>query len=457
MFERGLAVDLLIRSDLSSVTSTANPMPDDFFVFIRYPIDKLGKTLDDPFISSPSELSPAWLRHLEMQLAMQEEKVRSSPHFDEEKPPKDFTEFRWTLFRVLVALGNYYGFVTLRTPPTDGPPVDIDSAFHFLRRAVALFPLRGEQMETTVGYAQLCMGAVAGLVSISLFDQNVPCTNLMERAIEYLKVAEENGIKDPKLYHLKAFLQFDLQRYDEAAATWKMAADKSQPPSSKMKYNEACAWAKWHKYSESLTALELAIEIFRRPGGNIDGFDPQKMATSLEEGPEFEPFRAGIPAAQNARSDQRKELRGNSGLKMGTMEGSERIHPVSAEFPVLVLLLLYPCRYYRSFIPGRGASPPSGDQLRLTERLGYCRFLFVTETALFREKSGHEVQCSGCIQLCAHRGNRHWCSAAADFECPPPLLHLNLTGMWPSRASDGRSCALRSFVRSIFIVFSSFE
>ncbi|WP_422294671.1 hypothetical protein [Candidatus Binatus sp.] len=277
-------------------------MPDDFFVFIRYPIDKLGKTLDDPFISSPSELSPAWLRHLEMQLAMQEEKVRSSPHFDEEKPPKDFTEFRWTLFRVLVALGNYYGFVTLRTPPTDGPPVDIDSAFHFLRRAVALFPLRGEQMETTVGYAQLCMGAVAGLVSISLFDQNVPCTNLMERAIEYLKVAEENGIKDPKLYHLKAFLQFDLQRYDEAAATWKMAADKSQPPSSKMKYNEACAWAKWHKYSESLTALELAIEIFRRPGGNIDGFDPQKMATSLEEGPEFEPFRAGIPAAQNARS-----------------------------------------------------------------------------------------------------------------------------------------------------------
>jgi hypothetical protein len=83
---------------------------ENFFSFLRYPANKLANTLDDPFVSMNWPPLP-WLRNLEASLSIQVERLKASPHFSEDHPPKDFIEARKRLFRALVSLGNYYGFV----------------------------------------------------------------------------------------------------------------------------------------------------------------------------------------------------------------------------------------------------------------------------------------------------------------------------------------------------------
>ncbi len=288
---------------------------ENFFSFLRYPANKLANTLDDPFISMNWPPLP-WLRNLEASLSIQAERLKASQHFREDHPPPDFIEAKKRLFRALVSLGNYYGFV--KREDGANQRVDLESSLYFLRRAVDLRPEADERPQLTVGYAQFCMGAVSGTSGIDLTDQatqnpqglvpaavealRVQGEDLMERGIALLDRAANSGHQVPSQYHLKAYMLFRLKRADEAAEAWLVAASISRPPSAKMYYNRACALATIAKYGDSLTALDQAIQIVASRGIAAAGFDPRVEARDPVEGAELAPFWTGVAEAVAARS-----------------------------------------------------------------------------------------------------------------------------------------------------------
>lgn len=261
---------------------------ENFYSFLRYPANKLAYTLDNPFVSMNWPPQP-WLRNLEARLAIEVERHKSSLHFREDRPPQNFLETKKQLFRALVSLGNYYGFV--RRASAVNRPVDLESSIYFLRRAIDIKPQAGERIALTIGYAEFCMGMVKGMLGIDLADRDVvglqqvvvmalqqEGQDLMTDAVEQLQRATANGQQLPAQYHLQAYLLFRLGRVGDAAAAWREAAARSRPPSSKMHFNQACALASLGEYGDSLTALETAVEIVVRRGIGPDGFDPRAVA-----------------------------------------------------------------------------------------------------------------------------------------------------------------------------------
>jgi len=286
---------------------------ENFFSFLRYPEIKLADSLESPFIAMNWPPLPL-LRNLEAALSIQVDRLKASPHFREDHPPNDFNEARKRLFRALVSLGNYYGFVK-----RDGTErIDLESAQYFLRRAIALRPEAGEKVQLTVGYAQFCLGAINGMLGIELLEQaqqnpqNLAAPalaalrgrgqDLALAGIDLLERASTNGYRVPSQYHVKAYLLYCVGRIEDAAEAWLEAATLARPPSAKMYYNRACALARLARYADSLTALEQAVELVRTRGVGADGFDPRTAARDPLEGAEFEPFRAGDANAVNARS-----------------------------------------------------------------------------------------------------------------------------------------------------------
>jgi len=293
---------------------------ENFYSFLRYPANKIGYTLDNPFVSMNWPPLP-WLRNLEARLAIAVERHKSSRHFREDRPPQNFLDTKKQLFRALVSLGNYYGFV--RRASAVNRPVDLESSIYFLRRAIDIKPQAGERIELTIGYAEFCMGMVKGVLGIDLADRDVvglqqmevkarqqEGRDLMTDAVEQLQRATANGQQLPGQYHLQAYLLLRLGRVADAAAAWGEAAARTRPPSSKMHFNQACALAILGKYDDSLTALEPAVQIVVRLGIGSDGFDPRAIARDPHnaEGAEFRPFRTGQAQAAAARSSDGKSF-----------------------------------------------------------------------------------------------------------------------------------------------------
>jgi tetratricopeptide (TPR) repeat protein len=225
----------------------------------------------------------------------------------------------------MVSLGNYYGFVRRRGNAANRP-VDLESSIYFLQRAIDLKPQAGESMELTVGYAEFCMGMVKGMLGDELTNPaNPDVANLQEKelrklqqegqdlmteAVELLQQAATKGQHLPGQYHLRAYLLFSLGSIDEAAKVWGQGAKQARPPSSTLYFNQACALAKLGKYSESLTALESAVEIVARRGIGLSGFDPRLVARDAnnQEGAELSPFRTGQGEAAKALSAKGKSF-----------------------------------------------------------------------------------------------------------------------------------------------------
>ena len=128
-----------------------------------------------------------WLRNLEARLTMEAEKHKLSRHFREARSSQDFLETKKGLFRAMVSLGNYYGFVR-RRGSTVNRPVDLESSVYFLQRAINLKPQAGERMELTVGYAEFCMGMVKGMLGDELTNPADPdIANLQEKELRELQ------------------------------------------------------------------------------------------------------------------------------------------------------------------------------------------------------------------------------------------------------------------------------
>ena len=250
---------------------------------------------------------------LEARLSIQEDRLRSSPLFDQEKPPNDFDVARLKLFSLSLSLANFYGFAE---PEAGSDPRLVQSlaerADSYIQRAIALRPPRSESAKT-IGYVRFCEAAMKGLRGLRVLERDGDLSTedgerLLRQAIKAIVMAEQNEHAPPYQYHLKALLLFNLGKLGRAAAAWKSAAKRYTPPSSKMYFNLACALAKQRKYSEALNELEHAIAIdVRDPFREINLRSVAWDTSPNGAGAEFADFK-NSPQALSARSDSGKSF-----------------------------------------------------------------------------------------------------------------------------------------------------
>jgi hypothetical protein len=132
-------------------------------------------------------------------------------------------------------LGNLYGF----SSPADHV-VNAAVAEFYLRKVIRLKP---PDQERTVGYAHFCLGTLKGLLALGFLENKSgpsPGKSLAEAVME-LEEAEKCHHIPAHQYHLKGYLLFHAERFEEAAEAWGRAAELYWPPSGKMYLNCGCA------------------------------------------------------------------------------------------------------------------------------------------------------------------------------------------------------------------------
>jgi tetratricopeptide (TPR) repeat protein len=317
--ELALAAIEGIKSDISGWKLTFDVPPEGGgFVLSNlasledYPRLKVQRTLNKPFLNLDWNAVMPRLRILEARLATQEDRLRSSPYFVSEKPPDDFFSAKSNLFTLFVCVGNLYGFARSQ----DGiatRPVDIETSIFYLRKAIALRPELGGDERETIGYASFCLATTSGLLGVELLDSRDPALKAeggtrVGDAIKALQRAEQHGYSPAEQYHLKGYLLFYLEKFEESAESWKEAATRWRPPSPKMYFNLACVMSKLRRYRDALNQLELAVSISdaQKRTGPAPDFDPRRQARDTQEGAEFAAFwqTPPDPEADAARSDK---------------------------------------------------------------------------------------------------------------------------------------------------------
>ena len=284
-----------------------------------YPRVKIAETLDDPFFALDWAVITPRLSILEALVAVQEERLRSSPDFLEDKPQRDIEDARVTLFDILITLGNLHGFALLPDRndrerlgfEVESRFVNLETAKFFLEKAIELRPKLAKP-QATIGYASFCLAAIKGLIGLQRSVTDADSRRLINAALLDLNDAEENKHAPAYQYHLKAALLMTIGKVQEAGDAWRQAAEMWSPPSDKMFFNCACALAKSGKYKEALDELERAVAIYdekveaekKKAQTAIEPphFDPRKQASDRIEGEEFEPFRSGDTVVVNAKS-----------------------------------------------------------------------------------------------------------------------------------------------------------
>jgi tetratricopeptide (TPR) repeat protein len=284
-----------------------------------YPRVKIAKTLDDPFFALDWPIITPRLSILEALVAVQEERLRSSPDFIDDKPQRELEDARGTLFDILITLGNLHGFALLPDWTNqrrsgfevESRFVNLETARFFLEKAIELRP-KLPKPQTTIGYASFCLGAIKGLIGMQDGVAEADRRRLINFALQDLHEAEENKHAPAYQYHLKAALLMTIGKVQEASEAWRQAAESWSPPSAKMFFNCACALSKLAKYKEALDELERAITIHDekveadkrkvQAAAGVPDFDPRGQALDAIEGEEFKPFRDGDTVAVAAKS-----------------------------------------------------------------------------------------------------------------------------------------------------------
>jgi tetratricopeptide (TPR) repeat protein len=283
----------------------------DFIVYPQRIRNEIFSALAFPFHWQAEAVR---LAVFEARLSIQEDRLRTSPLFDEEKPPKDFNAARLKLFSMYLSLANFYGFAE----PEAGPDINLarslaDRAYSYIQKAVALRPDAGEELGKTIGYARFCEGAIKGLRGLRVLkrDDDLSIEDgeiLIREAIKAIALAERNEHAPPYQYHLKALLRFRLGDFKRAARDWRHAAQRFTPPSSRIYFNLACALSKLKKYSNALTELEHAIAIdMRNPLREVNLRNEAWNTEPDSPGAEFIDFK-NIGDAQRARSASGKSF-----------------------------------------------------------------------------------------------------------------------------------------------------
>jgi tetratricopeptide (TPR) repeat protein len=232
----------------------------------KYLERRVRTALDEPFFDLDWEKASPKLQALETRLAIQDDKLRSSNHFEEKDPPKQFAEARAKLFRLLLCVGNLYGFA-LSESRSERRPVNLAKSLLYLEKAISLKPELGNSPTDTLVYAYLCLATVNGLLGIRLLHGKEPLiaaegNSLISTALQYLEASVKQGYTPPHLFHLKPSLLEETDQFGEAAEAWAIAATRWIPVSQKMYFNCGCALSGNKRYADALTQLEVSVRVF---------------------------------------------------------------------------------------------------------------------------------------------------------------------------------------------------
>jgi len=245
---------------------------------------------------------------LEARLALQEDRLRSSSHFDENEPPWKFAEAKSKLFTLYVSIGNIYGFARLQ-PGSD--LADVDTAEYYFNKAIGLRARDKNNPGNIAGYTHFCIASTKGGCGLRANPQTALTEAYMDAALKELGEAEKAGHKPSYQYHLKAMLLMERGRRQEAALAWELAANLYKPPSWKMHFNRACALARLTLYRQALNELEKTVSVYN--DHHFSG-DPnlRDLVLSPEEGAELNPFHVATDpdwaSANGATSGKRKNF-----------------------------------------------------------------------------------------------------------------------------------------------------
>jgi len=204
---------------------------------------------------------------LEARVAVQEDRIRSSPHFDDDSPSRDYVAAKIKLFSLLVCIGNFYGFAQPDNSDPETEDMFTETALSYLQRAINLRPSLGADRAdsaATLGYAYFCLAAIKGLCAhkrLSIDTERHQSHSLVRAALLDIRTAEIRGHFPPYQYHLKGLLFYDSEKFDAAAAAWNTAARDLKYPSPRMNYNAACCFSKAIKYTDALDHLETAVRL----------------------------------------------------------------------------------------------------------------------------------------------------------------------------------------------------
>ena len=303
-FELSLQLDQILK-----ITADWGPWDSGGPIFLMlkyYPWDWLARRVFDSVYFTPDwhRLKP-WLDEAETTLVVMHQSLKGVTREDSSaeilRLKSQLADF-YTCLGVLYGFGRSPGATVDKTGVAEERPVDPDRALHYLDKALEL---------SKTPEALFCRAAVPGILGLHILSK-VQNAVVRERGKAWIRkglsyLAEPAGPLLVSKLHFKAFMLFQLEQVEEAAATWKAAAEIAATDPL-MYFNYACCLADLRKYPEALTALQLAIELDEEsvpPGSRIRGY-----VRDEDYGAQFAVFRSPgtDPAADAARSKEGKSF-----------------------------------------------------------------------------------------------------------------------------------------------------